>query len=78
MINTEMRWHKKIFNIGKELMDYIVRYKKRFGFYPKEVGVDKLYTSRETRKKLKGNISGIYSEMPTFRVVNDKLSFVRL
>ena len=162
-----LRWDA--FHEGKELMDYVVRYKERFGFYPKEVVVDKLYTSRENRKKLKelgirligkplgrppkgerfevdpglrnpiegkfgqgkrayrldrvyaklkdtseswiaaaffvmnllklanqsqlcwlqtilkdmiskfkGSISGIYSEMPTFRVVNEKLSFVRL
>ena len=41
------------FHEGKELTDYIAKYKQRFGFYPKEVAVDKLYTSRENRKKLK-------------------------
>jgi hypothetical protein len=41
------------FHEGNEMMDYIARYKDRFGFYPKEVAVDKLYTSRENRKRLK-------------------------
>jgi hypothetical protein len=41
------------FNEGTRLMDAIERYKKRFGYYPKEVLADKIYCTRENRRKLK-------------------------
>jgi hypothetical protein len=34
-------------------MNTIEKYKKRFGFYPKEVLVDKIYCTRDNRAKLK-------------------------
>ena len=47
----ELSWDA--FNEGTHLMDYIEQYKKRHGFYPKEVLADKIYCTRENRKKLK-------------------------
>ena len=41
------------FNESTRLMDTVERYKKRFGYYPKEVLVDKIYCTRENRKQLK-------------------------
>ncbi len=34
-------------------MSYIDNYKRRFGYYPKEVLADGIFSSRENRKKLK-------------------------
>ena len=41
------------FNEGSQLMDYVEMYKNRFGCYPKDLLVDKIYSTRENRKKLK-------------------------
>jgi len=41
------------FNEGSHLMDYVKRYKKRFGCYPKDFLVDKIYSTRANRKSLK-------------------------
>jgi hypothetical protein len=41
------------FNEGSHLMDYVEQYKKRFGCYPKDLLVDKIYSTRDNRKKLK-------------------------
>jgi len=41
------------FNEGTRLMNAVERYKKRFGHYPKEVLADKIYCTRENRRKLK-------------------------
>lgn len=41
------------YNEGCMLMDSIEQYKNRNGFYPKEVLADKIYCSRENRRKLK-------------------------
>jgi hypothetical protein len=34
-------------------MDYVEQYKNRFGCYPKDLLVDKIYSTRENRRKLK-------------------------
>ena len=41
------------FNEGTRLMDAIERHKRRFGYYPKEVLADKIYCTRNNRRKLK-------------------------
>jgi hypothetical protein len=41
------------FNEGTRLMDAVQRHRKRFGYYPKEVLADKIYCTRENRRKLK-------------------------
>jgi len=41
------------FNEGTFMMEYITNYKCRFGYYPKEVLVDKIYCTRANRKQLK-------------------------
>lgn len=41
------------FNEGSCLMDYVEKYRERFGFYPAKVLADKIYCSRENRKHLK-------------------------
>jgi len=47
----ELSW--EAYNEGTRLMDTVERYKKRFGFYPKEVLVDKIYCTRDNRARLK-------------------------
>jgi IS5 family transposase len=47
----ELNWNA--FNEGSNLMSYVEQYKKRFGCYPKDLLVDKIYSTRENRKKLK-------------------------
>ena len=47
----ELNWNP--FNEGCNLMNYVEQYKTRFGCYPKELLVDKIYSTRENRKKLK-------------------------
>lgn len=42
------------FNEGSCMMGYIDRYHGRFGFYPEEVLADKIYCTRDNRRKLKG------------------------
>ncbi|HLU90408.1 MAG TPA: IS5 family transposase [Cyclobacteriaceae bacterium] len=41
------------FNEGSHLVDYVERYRGRFGYYPAKVLADKLYCNRENRKWLK-------------------------
>jgi transposase, IS5 family len=41
------------FNEGARLMDAVQKHKRRFGYYPKEVLADKIYCTRENRRKLK-------------------------
>jgi IS5 family transposase len=41
------------YNEGTRLMDAVERYRKRFGYYPKELLADKIYCTRENRKQLK-------------------------
>jgi len=47
----ELSW--EAFNEGSHMMDYVERYRKRFGFYPKEVLADQIYCTRENRAALK-------------------------
>jgi hypothetical protein len=47
----DLSW--EAFNESTRLMDAVERYKKRFGYYPKELLADKIYCTRDNRKKLK-------------------------
>ncbi|MCK9412672.1 MAG: IS5 family transposase [Prolixibacteraceae bacterium] len=47
----ELRWDA--FNEGSHMMEYIEKYRKRFGFYPKEVLADQIYCNRLNRAALK-------------------------
>ena len=47
----ELSW--EAFNEGSHMMDYVERYRKRFGFYPKEVLADPIYCTRANRAALK-------------------------
>lgn len=47
----ELSW--EAFNESTRLMATLEKYKNRFGYYPKEVLVDKIYCTRENRAKLK-------------------------
>jgi hypothetical protein len=53
----ELSWDA--FNEGKCLEASVEKYRTRFGFYPREILVDKIYCTRENRKMLKGKGSGI-------------------
>lgn len=48
----ELSW--EAFNEGSHMMDYVERYRERFGFYPKEVLADQIYCTRSNRAALKG------------------------
>ncbi len=48
----DLSW--EAFNEGTRLMKTVEQYKARLGYYPKEVLVDKIYCTRENRRKLKG------------------------
>ena len=41
------------FNEGSHLMDYVENYHQRFGYYPEKILADKIYCSRDNRRKLK-------------------------
>jgi len=47
----ELSWDA--FNEGSHMMQYVEQYRKRFGFYPKEILADKIYCTRENRIALK-------------------------
>jgi len=47
----ELSWDA--FNEGSHMMDYVKRYRKRFGFYPREVLADQIYCTRANRAALK-------------------------
>lgn len=47
----ELSW--EAFNEGTRLLKAIEQYKARLGYYPQEVAADKIYCSRENRKRLK-------------------------
>lgn len=47
----ELSW--EAFNEGPKLMNYVEKYKERFGYYPKEVLADSIFCSRDNRTKLK-------------------------
>ncbi len=47
----ELSWDA--FNESTRLLAVIEQYKKRFGYYPQEVAADKIYCTRENRRRLK-------------------------
>ena len=47
----ELSWDA--FNEGSHMMDYIEKYRKRFGCYPKELLADQIYCTRANRAALK-------------------------
>ena len=47
----DLSW--EAFNEGNRLMTTVETYKRRFGYYPSKVMVDKIYCTRENRKQLK-------------------------
>ena len=47
----ELSWDA--FNEGSHMMEYIEKYRKRFGFYPKEILADQIYCNRLNRAALK-------------------------
>jgi hypothetical protein len=47
----ELSWDA--FNEGNHMLDYIEKYRKRFGCYPREVLADQIYCTRVNRAKLK-------------------------
>jgi transposase, IS5 family len=47
----ELNWDA--FNEGSNLMAYVEQFKSRFGCYPKQLLVDKIYSSKENRNNLK-------------------------
>jgi transposase, IS5 family len=47
----ELNWDA--FNQGSNLRQYVEKFKTRFGCYPKELLVDKIYSTRENRRILK-------------------------
>jgi hypothetical protein len=47
----ELSWDA--FNEGSHMMDYVERYRKRFGVYPREVLADQIYCTRANRAALK-------------------------
>jgi hypothetical protein len=47
----ELSWDA--FNEGNHMMDYIEKYRKRFGCYPREVLADQIYCTRANRAALK-------------------------
>ena len=49
----ELRWDN--YNESIDLQDHIERYKKRYGFYPESVCVDKIYRNRKNIKFCKEN-----------------------
>jgi transposase, IS5 family len=47
----ELSWDA--FNEGSHMMAYVEQYRRRFGYYPKEVLADQIYCNRNNRKELK-------------------------
>jgi len=47
----DLSW--EAYNEGTRLMGVVEKYKRRFGYYPKEVLVDKIYCTRSNRASLK-------------------------
>jgi transposase, IS5 family len=47
----ELSWDA--FNEGAHMMEYVKKYKQRFGFYPRELLADKIYCTRKNRADLK-------------------------
>lgn len=47
----ELSWDA--FNEGSHMMAYVEQYRRRFGYYPKEVLADQIYCTRQNRRDLK-------------------------
>ena len=47
----ELSWDA--FNEGNHMMAYVEQYRRRFGYYPREVLADRIYCTRENRNELK-------------------------
>jgi hypothetical protein len=47
----ELSWDA--FNEGNHMMDYVEKYRNRFGFYPRELLADQIYCTRANRAALK-------------------------
>jgi len=47
----ELSW--EAFNEGSHMLDYVSKYKERFGFYPREILADQIYCTRANRSALK-------------------------
>ena len=47
----EINWNA--FNEGSHIMIYVENYYRRFGFYPREILADKIYSTRDNRRALK-------------------------
>ncbi len=47
----ELSWNA--FNEGSHMMDYVEQYRRRFGFYPRELLADQIYCTRANRASLK-------------------------
>lgn len=47
----ELSWDA--FHEGSHMMEYVEKYKQRFGFYPRELLADKIYCTRDNRASLK-------------------------
>ncbi len=47
----ELSWDA--FNEGSHLMGYVEQYRRRFGYYPKEILADQIYCNRKNRTELK-------------------------
>jgi transposase, IS5 family len=47
----ELSWDA--FNEGNHMMDYVEKYRNRFGFYPRELLADQIYCTRANRTALK-------------------------
>jgi hypothetical protein len=47
----ELSWDA--YNEGSHMMAYVEQYRRRFGYYPKEVLADQIYCNRKNRKDLK-------------------------
>jgi IS5 family transposase len=47
----ELSWDA--FNEGSHMMDYVEKYRRRFGYYPEELLADKIYCTRANRAALK-------------------------
>lgn len=47
----ELSWDA--YNEGSHMMAYVEQYRRRFGYYPKEILADQIYCNRKNRKELK-------------------------
>jgi hypothetical protein len=53
----ELSWDA--FNEGNRMETYVEMFRRRFGFYPREVLADRIYCTRDNRTMLRGRRKGI-------------------